>query len=272
MIKTDENGKLARTESTAVQKEAPTIKSILLGAGMKNALAMALPKHVKAERIVRVALTAIEKNPALAKCTLNSFFGSLLSAAQLGLEVNTPLGLAYLIPYGSDCQLQIGYMGMIDIAHRSSVPVRGHVVREGDAFDYELGLEQKLVHKPNYSDEQRESRPVTFVYAVADMPNGMKVFTVLSRAEVEKYRNRSKSKNNGPWVTDWDAMAVKTAVRRLFRWLPKSVEMRQAAAIDEAHERDAQRDAYDSSVTEALGVLQLTGDTVKDAEFVEEHK
>jgi recombination protein RecT len=251
-IKAEANGQLARRE-----ERPKSIQSVLSSPSMTLALKMALPKHITPERIARVALTALTKNPKLAECTQESFFGSLLSAAQLGLEVNTPLGQAYLIPYGRDCQLVIGYQGMIDISGRSGTRVRGNVVREGDFFEVEYGLQQKLVHKPS-TDGDREERPITHVYAIAKIPpSNDEVFTVLSRAEVEKYRKRSKSSNSGPWVTDWEPMAVKTAVRRLFRWLPKSVELQQAIVLDESHERDGQRESYDQTVVDALGSLQL---------------
>jgi recombination protein RecT len=266
-IATDTSGKL---QPTALTKAEPTsIKSILMGEGMRQALKMALPKHVTADRIARVALTAISRNPNLARCTQESFFGSLLSAAQLGLEVNTPLGLAYLIPYKADCQLIIGYQGMIELASRANVDVYGDVVREGDLFEYEQGLEQKLVHKPS-ADEDRDSKPVTHVYAIGTPQSGRPRFVVLSRVLVEKFRKRSRSASSGPWVTDWEAMAVKTAVRRLFRWLPKSIELQQAIVIDETHETGAQKEVYDASVIDALGSLRLTdGNATQDAEFVE---
>lgn len=255
-IQTARNGQLVTTNPQ--DKPIRSIEDILRGKGMRSALAMALPKHVTADRMARVALTALSKNPNLARCSQDSFFGSLLSAAQLGLEPNTPLGFAYLIPYKSECTLIVGYQGMIDLAWRAGTSIRGNIVREGDEFQVEYGLHQSLRHVPSL-DPDRESRPVTYVYAIGKLSGESRepVFTVLSRAEVEKYRNRSASKNSGPWVTDWDAMALKTAVRRLFRWLPKSIEIQQALSLDDAHETGNQREAYDASVVEAVGSLQL---------------
>lgn len=254
-IQTARNGQLV---TTTQDKPTLSIEDILKGKGMRSALAMALPKHVTADRMARVALTALSKNPALARCSQVSFFGSLLSAAQLGLEPNTPLGFAYLIPYKQECTLIVGYQGMIDLAWRAGTAIRGNIVRDGDEFDVEYGLNQSLHHKPSL-DPERESRQVTYVYTIGKLRGEDRepVFTVLSRAEVEKYRARSASKSNGPWVTDWDAMALKTGVRRLFRWLPKSIEIQQALTLDTAHETGNQREAYDTSVVEAMGSLQL---------------
>ena len=83
----------------------------------------ALPTVLTPERFTRMALSAINNTPALAECTPMSFIAALMNAAQLGLEPNTPLGQAYLIPYKNkgimECQFQLGYKGMIDLAYRS---------------------------------------------------------------------------------------------------------------------------------------------------------
>lgn len=217
---------------------------------MKPAIAQALPKHISAERIARIALTAVRSNPALAKCSPQSFLGSLLQASQLGLEVNTPLGQAYLIPYNDVCTLVIGYQGMIDLSRRSGMvkAIYAHPVFQGDTFNYELGLEPKLQHKPC-----EEPGDLTHVYAVARLTDGEPIFTVLTKRDVERYRNRSRAKSSGPWMTDYVAMALKTSVRRLFRWLPKSAEQALAVSIDEAAERDGSQ--IDSFAPEVVGLL-----------------
>jgi recombination protein RecT len=217
---------------------------------MKPGIAQALPKHISAERIARIALTAVRSNPMLAKCTPQSFLGSLLQASQLGLEVNTPLGQAYLIPYKDVCTLVVGYQGMLDLSRRSGMvkAIYAYPVFQGDTFNYELGLEPKLQHKPC-----EEPGDLTHVYAVARLTDGEPIFTVLTRKDVERYRNRSRAKDSGPWVTDFVAMALKTAIRRLFRWLPKSAEQALAVAIDEAGERNEPQ--LDSFAPEVVGLL-----------------
>lgn len=223
---------------------------------MKPAIAQALPKHISPERIARIALTAVRSNPNLALCTPQSFLGSLLQASQLGLEVNTPLGQAYLIPYKDICTLVVGYQGMLDLARRSGMvkAIYAHAVREKDDFDYELGLEPKLHHKPI----EGERGELTHVYAVARLTGGEPIFTVLTRAEVEKFRSRSRASNNGPWVTDYEAMALKTAIRRIFKWLPKSAEMSIAAAVDEAD--DMTRQQTEAFSPEVVGILGMVDD------------
>jgi len=220
---------------------------------MTPEIAKALPKHVKPDRMARIALTALNSTPKLADCTPASFLGSIVQAAQLGLEVNTPLGQAYLIPYKTTCQLIIGYQGMLDLARRSGLvrAVYAFAVREGDDFSWTLGLNPSVTHVPS-TDPGRESQQLTHVYAVAKLEGGEPLFTVLTRAEVEKYRRRSRAANDGPWVTDYEAMALKTAIRRLFRWLPKSAEMAHAVAVDEAPELGRSQLESAPEVIEAL--------------------
>ena len=107
----------------------------------------ALPSVLTPERFTRMALSAINNTPKLAECSPMSFIAALMNAAQLGLEPNTPLGQAYLIPYKNkgnlECQFQIGYRGMIDLAYRNErmQSIEAHTVYENDDFSYSFGLE-----------------------------------------------------------------------------------------------------------------------------------
>ena len=234
---------------------------------MGPAMAAALPKHVNPDRMSRIALTALRSVPKLADCTPASFLGSILQASQLGLEVNTPLAQAYLIPYGGVCQLIVGYQGLMDLARRSGSisAIYAFAVFQGDDFHYELGLNPTVRHIP--ADVPHDPKALTHVYAVAKLRDGEPIFTVLTRAEVERYRSRSMAKNSGPWVTDYEAMALKTSVRRLFKWLPKSAEMATAVAVDEAVETErSQLSAVDSDV---VALLQESGIDTSEATQVE---
>ena len=127
-------------------------------AKMKGEIAKALPSVITPERFTRIVTTAISSNPKLAETTPESFLGAMMTAAQLGLEPNTPLGQAYLIPFRNhgklECQFQLGYKGLIDLAYRSGQVsiIQAHEVREGDEFSYEFGLDPKLTHKPALHD------------------------------------------------------------------------------------------------------------------------
>lgn len=210
---------------------------------LKPQIALALPRHIKPDRLARIVLTSIQKTPSLLDCTQESLLGAIIQAAQLGLEPDGVLGHAYLIPYKTQCQLIVGYKGMIKLARQSGEisSISAHVVRMRDEFEYAFGLEQRLVHVPARPPEEAFSQdgdgwdpgPVTYVYAVATLKDGTKQFDVMDRWQVEAIRKRSRASNSGPWVTDWEEMAKKTVLRRLCKMLPASVEMQTAVALDE---------------------------------------
>jgi recombination protein RecT len=212
----------------------------------KAEIARALPKHMDADRIARIATTVIRQTPALGRCDVASLLGALMTASQLGLEPG-PLGEAYLVPYGRKVTFIPGYRGLIKLAWQSGrlQSIQAHTVCERDEFDYEYGLEPKLRHKPALNGRGK----VIAVYAAAVFKDGGSAFVVMSTEDVEAIRKRSASGKNGPWVTDWDAMARKTAVRQLARWLPMSTELQsfqQAVAMD-----DTVRSTYTSPVEDA---------------------
>lgn len=207
-------------------------------------MALALPKSMTAERLTRIVMTECRKVPALMQCNQESFFGAVLQCAQLGLEPGSALGHCYLLPFGNgksrdgrpNCQLIIGYRGMIDLARRSGqiVSINAYCVHEADEFEYELGLHPDIHHRPS---PLAERGPVTYVYAVAVLKGGGVQFEVMSRAEIEAVRLQSKAGKSGPWVTHWEEMARKTVVRKLFKYLPVSIEAIRAVEIDEKSDR-----------------------------------
>lgn len=229
----------------------PAIKTYMTK--YKSKITAALPKGsmLTTERITSIVLQETQKNKALLKCNPLTLFGAVVQCAQLGLEPGGVMRQAYLIPYKESCQLIIGYAGMITLANRSGevsslVP---RAVFEGDEFSYELGLNEHLTHLPKSSEKTADK--LTHVYAVATLKDGRKVFDVMTRDEVNSIRSRSKSGGNGPWVTDYIPMAMKTAIRRLFKYLPISAENQAAIHLDEL---------ADAGIDQQL-------DTVLDGEF-----
>lgn len=218
------------------QKKEPTLLNIVNSPKFKQQMALALPKSLTADRLCRIVMTECRKTPALLKCNQESFLGAVLQCAQLGLEPGGALGHCYLLPYGNTAQLIIGYRGMIDLARRSGqiISIAAYVVHEEDEFDYQLGLQPKIIHKPAH---QAKPGVVTFVYAVANLKGGGVQFEVMSRAEVEAVRTKSKAGGSGPWVNHWDEMAKKTCIRRLFKYLPVSIEVARAIDVDERTDR-----------------------------------
>jgi len=198
---------------------------------LKPQLSKALPKHVTTERLISVALTAIRNEPKLEEADHLSLMGSLMVVVQLGMEPNTPLRHAYLIPYGRQVQFQIGYKGLLDLAHRSGQyrQITAHAVGEADQSTYQFGLYPELNHIPA---DILTGRYVKY-YAVYHLTNGGYDFKVWSRERVEKHaRKYFKAAEKGPWVTDFDAMAQKTVLIDLLKTAPKSIKIAQATNTD----------------------------------------
>lgn len=247
--------KTQRTQTTTVGKSAAeqTLVAFMNQPAMKSQLAAALPRHITPERMLRIATTEIRKTPALAECDQMSFVSAIVQCSQLGLEPGSALGHAYLLPFGErnkdtnkkNVQLIIGYRGMIDLARRSGqiASLSARVVREGDEFSFEFGLDEKLIHRPG---ESNEDATITHVYAVARLKDGGTQFEVMTRKQIEQVQAQSKAATCGPWVNHWEEMAKKTAIRRLFKYLPVSIEIQRAVSVDE---REALTiDPTDSSV------------------------
>ena len=228
---------------TTTQLNTPQAKM----ATLKAALERSLPnirdiaaKHLTPERLVKVVLGAASRTPLILDCTPISVVKAVLQAAELGLEPGSSLGEFWLVPFknGKTGQREVqgipGYRGLIALARRTGeiANLYAEVVYTKDDFTVELGLEHKLVHKPEYDDDAYgEPQQVKFVYAVAKFKDGSYQFVVLSRKQIEKLRRRSKASDSGPWVTDWEEMAKKTAIRRLAKSLPMSVEMAKAMEL-----------------------------------------
>ncbi|WP_082806148.1 recombination protein RecT [Marichromatium gracile] len=206
----------------------------------RDSIAAALPKHLTAERLSRVALGELRTNPRLLDCNPTSLMSAIVKASQLGLEVGSAMGHAYLVPYKTECTLIIGYRGMIALARRSGEiqSITARVVYARDTFELEYGLEEKLRHIPSTDEDPGQ---VTHVYAVAKLRDGGIQYEVMTRAEVEAVRKRSRAGGNGPWVTDWSEMARKTVMRRLFKYLPMSIEMADAMAAEVDEDRLPER-------------------------------
>ena len=224
-------------EQTAVvqQVKAATVIDVVRSKKFQAQMALALPKSMTADRLTRIVMTECRKAPALLKCAPESFYGAVLQCAALGLEPGSALGHCYLLPFGNGKDKQ-GYRGMIDLARRSGqiVSLSAYCVHEQDTFNYKLGLDPDIEHIPASVADRGK---VTHVYAVAKLKGGGVQFEVMSRAEIEAVRKTSKAGTSGPWASHWDEMAKKTVIRRLFKYLPVSIEAVRAVEIDEKSDR-----------------------------------
>jgi recombination protein RecT len=229
--------------------EAPkkTIMDVMMD--HKDQFAMALPKHLNADRLVRLAVTEFRKNPSLRECTPESLLGAVMQAAQVGLEPDA-LGSVYLVPFNNkkkdqngkeywvkEVQLQIGYKGLIELVRRSGqvTSIVANEVYENDEFEFEYGLEEKLYHKPTMGTER--GKLICF-YAYARFKDGGHAFHVMSVEQINQIRDKfSKSQKNGnhfgPWKDHYESMAKKTVIKQLVKYMPISIEIQNNIVTDE---------------------------------------
>lgn len=198
----------------------------------------ALPSVMTPERFTRIVLSALNNTPQLQMCTPMSFIAALLNAAQLGLEPNTPLGQAYLIPYKNkgtiEVQFQIGYKGLIELAYRTGQiqMIQAQEVYENDYFEYEFGLEPRLTHRPAYSDKGE----LVYFYSIFRTINGGYGFAVMSKADMDAFaRTYSKAFESdfSPWKTNYVEMAKKTVLKKALKYAPIKTEFQRALSTDE---------------------------------------
>lgn len=243
---------IATGAAVAPPAERPrTIAQLLQSHEVQNQVKLALPRHMTPERLLRICTTELRRTPKLQECDPRSFLGAVIQCAQVGLEPGSALGHVYILPFdkrakqggqwvtvATEAQVIIGYRGMIELARRSGqiISIESRAVYEGDRFLCALGLESRLEHVPDWDNPERASGALRYVYAVAHLRDGGRQFEVMSRAEVEAVRARSKAGESGPWKTDYEAMALKTVIRRLFKYLPVSIEVQRMVVADERAE------------------------------------
>ena len=243
-IQNQVNNQVANTNNGERKTMQAYIKS------MEGEIAKALPSVLTPERFTRMVLTAISSNPALGSCTPTSFLGAMMASAQLGLEVNTPLGQAYILPYKNkgvlEAQFQLGYKGLIDLAYRSGEVevVQAHIVYENDKFECEYGLEPKLTHIP--ADTNR-GNPVK-VYAMFKTKSGGYGFEVMSMDDVKEHAkkySKSYSSSFSPWTTNFEEMAKKTVLKKCLKYAPLKSDFVRGVVQDGSIKNELSEDMYE---------------------------
>lgn len=242
--------------SKAVAKASPAKELQNLLEKYKDQIAMALPRHMTPERMIRVAMTAFTTTPALWECSVNTIAACIVQSSILGLEPNSVLGEAYLIPFNrkvkergkpdrwvKDCQLIVGYQGLLKLVRQSGelLTINAQPVRERDDFDFENGLDPYLRHK--YGGGSAEERgPVVSYWAGAVLKGGGRQFVVMTVPEVIDHRNKyskgwEKQGESSTWGKEFDQMAMKTCIRKLAKLLPKSIERDSVSSAINLDER-----------------------------------
>lgn len=249
----------APEKKLTTNEKIATFKAFIERPNQMKALNDLLPKHLSAERVVKVVLASYNKTPRLRECTMQSIFLSMLTSAELGLEPNSALGHAYLVPYlnkvkGPDgkptgkkqyeAQFIIGYKGLIHLANRSGeVPrIQARCVYANEHCEVRYGTNPGIDHRPIMDSAKRG--PLIAVYSVAWNPAGDFTLELMTKGEVDLVRARSMAKDNGPWVTDYPQMAEKTVLKRHLKRLPLS-KPDLAEALDKVEAAEREEDEID---------------------------
>mgnify|MGYP001583160472 CR=1 FL=1 len=255
------------------KKDRPLLIDFLKTDMTRKRLELVATKYLSPERVMSLTLNAVSRTPLLKACTVESVLGSLMTTTALGLEPNTPRQLAYLIPYRRsykkkgggfgqimECQFQIGYRGFIELGYRSPtlLLIQGSDVHAGDLFEHQMGSETFL----RFRQSLKNRGPMIGAFAFAKMARSsdlaVSTFEIIDLEEIYKIRSKSeayrsafalvdkaktaeaqawakKKYDETPWVMWEDEMAIKSAIKRLFKRLPLMSEALDAAVdIDNA--------------------------------------
>jgi len=201
----------------------------------KGQIALALPKHITADRMVRLAMTSFSQNPGLQKCDMHSIFASVIVGAQLGLEIGVG-GQGYLVPYGTKCTFVPGWQGLVDLVSRAGrATVWTGAVYKGDEFDWALGDRPFVKHRP--AGDGDSWKDITHVYAIGRV-NGSEhpVIEVWTMDRVVRHLNKFNKVGSRHYALEkngqnMEMYARKVALLQVLKYMPKSVEVQRAVDV-----------------------------------------
>ena len=236
---------LKNTQNKApAKKQNNTVRGLLMA--MKGEIQNALPSYLPVDKFIRTALTAINTTPKLAECTQDSLLAAIMNSAQLGLEFNTPLGEAYLIPYEdkkrgiTTVNFQLGYQGLLKLAYNTGLfkRIAAREVKENEDFYINYGTGE-VKHEPCLTGDSGE---VVGYYAIYQTKDGGQDVFYMSKEDAKayglKYSVPFKRFKSGPWVDNFDAMAKKSCLIQVLKYAPKAIESQalgQATSFDNAN-------------------------------------
>ncbi len=238
-----------------------TLRSYLVA--QKDALAQVVPKHLTVERLMRVSLNCVSKNPDLAKCSVSSIMRCIQTAAELGLEPGGGLGHAAMIPYNGEATFQVMYRGWAHLMRQSGniASIEAVIVNAKDVFHHQRGDDPKIIHEPF---EDGDPGPMVKVYCIITERDGTKHREVMSKAAVDKIRAISRAKDGNMWVNHYDEAAKKTVFKRLVKWQALTTEeQRKAAELDDDDYVDADAMPMAPAVTDEPTATQKAAASVK---------
>jgi len=264
------------SKSAQPKSNLQLIKDGLMSAGaiqlFKDNLPNAIGKQAEemAVRFAKMTYTTICQSPSLQKCNFQSIVKAASISASLGLDIDSR-GFAYLVPYNNnktnttDAQFQLGYMGLIELAYRSGKvkAISAHCIYESEKGLVEISrIDGQFSVKHPFSYDAPTGK-MAAVYATAEIDGLGSQTIVLRKDEVEKFRQISKAPSSPAWSNHYEAMAKKTAIRQLAKFLPKSIleDFSRGAAIDE-------RETFvEAEAASAEHINQSAGSKLIDADF-----
>jgi recombination protein RecT len=221
----------------------------------RGAIEQVATRNMSPDRTIKVLLNCFDKVPALFRCTGNSIWRAVMGAVELGLEPGGALSEAHLVPYGDKCTLIVDYKGLEALCYRSGMvkSITSSAVYVGDTFIFRKGLNPTLDHEPCGEDDPKK---ITHAYCVVKLSNGGEVFEVLTRKQIERIRQISRSGGSGPWVDFYEAMCRKTVIRQTLKHCPKSTEVQKALALEDRNDVAGSQPIFDAEVMDAEYVDQ----------------
>ena len=267
---TDTTTPATTEEVQAPVRLAPMEAMRLTVTKLEAEFACALPPQISVQKFVRTTMTAIQMNPDLLTADRRSVLAACMKAAQDGLMVDGRE--AALVIFRSRGKPMAQYMPMIGgllkkLRNSGELStIAAHIAYEEDEFRYELGDEERIVHRPNLSGPR--GNPLA-AYAIAKTKDGAVYREVMSVGEIDKVRQVSRSKDSGPWVSWWDEMARKTVLRRLMKRLPSSADVDQVVAHDNDTSELTPQVSIDQPIVAQPSRLQQSMGVIEDAEIVD---
>lgn len=255
------------SNAIATRQSIQTVRDLLEKS--RKAFEQVLPRHMDPDRLLRIALSAVTRTPKLMACDSRTLLLALMNAALSGLEPNTPLGEGWLIPFRNnktgqtECQFIPGYRGLLKIARNSGevASIVARLVYAKDVFEVSFGTATEIKHVPVLDGDRGDVRLVYAVGRLKDQQADPYV-EIMTKTEIEAIRKRSKSPTVGPWQTDWDQMALKTVIRRICKYMPASVELNMAVALDDRAARGETQ--VDLAPAEILNALQIEAPEIEE--------
>jgi len=230
----------------------------------------------RAMKFMSAVRYSLKKTPKLIECDKVSLMNAFMTCAEYELYPSNVSGEAYVLPYGKEAQFQLGYQGVITLLYRAGMQsINADIVCSNDEFDYQSGLNPNLIHRPKVFEDRGNA---IGVYAVATLPSGERAFKVLSKEDIMKFKEFSKSKNSdfSPWNPKNDpelSMWRKTAIKQLAKFLPKNSAVFEAIAKDNVDSRISEARALSENSDLKMGNFLKENNNEDDhSQEIEEHE